>query len=185
MGTGLCGPWQQSATGWNRPDSPLRVWAEYYGTERVFVENRRSVPVNLNGWIIRDSAISAYRTLSGLPVINPGEATRSTKASLNLNNLPADNRAFEGDAVYLMEPAGALKTGNLRAWFPYPCNPDNCEDPQKGRVEITGVQYWSHPSRSRALQVRWQRPPASTALARSRSAGHLPRIWAARRCRTP
>ena len=137
---GLCGPWQQSASAWNRPDSQLRVWAQYYGTEKVFVENRGPSAVDLSGWIIRDSAISGYRTLPANTVIPPGEARLVYSGDLNLNNLPADNPAFEGDAVYLLEPAGALATGNLRAWFPYPCNPDECGDPLVGQVSISRVQ---------------------------------------------
>ena len=38
-----------------------------------------------------------------------------------------------------------MSTGNLRAWFPYPCNPDNCGDAQMGKVAITNVQYVDHP----------------------------------------
>ncbi len=122
------------------------MWARYYDTEKVYVQNNSPYPIDLNGWIIRDSAISAYRTLTGVPVIaakgQPGDVQEVYSGDLNLNNLPATNTAFEGDAVYLMEPAGGgLGTGNLRAWFPYPCNPDDCGDPQKGQVEITGVQY--------------------------------------------
>ena len=45
------------------------------------------------------------------------------------NNLPANNTSFVGDAAYLMDNAGPYETGNLRSWFPYPCNPDNCRDP--------------------------------------------------------
>ncbi len=137
------GLWTPNLCGGARyPDMNIRVWARYYSTEKVFVENNSPYPIDLSGWILRDSAISAYRTLPAGTVIPQGEVREIFSGDLNLNNLPAVNNAFEGDAVYLMEPAGGgLGTGNLRAWFPYPCNPDDCGDPQKGKVEITGVQY--------------------------------------------
>ena len=80
---------------------------------------------------------AAYRTLPAGTVIaaqgQPGDVRKVYSGDLNLNNLPADNNAFEGDAVYLMDlPGAALGTGNLRAWFPYPCNPDNCERRPEG-----------------------------------------------------
>ena len=76
-----------------------------------------------------------------MKIAGSGGVRRVFVGDLNLNNLPASNNAFEGDAVYLMEPAGGgLGTGNLRAWFPYPCNPDNCGDPHVGQVSISKVQ---------------------------------------------
>jgi hypothetical protein len=64
---------------------------------------------------------------------------------MNLNNLPPDNPAFEGDAVYLMDNASPFKTGNLRAWFPYPCNPDECGDVLQGKVAMQLVQIADPP----------------------------------------
>ena len=121
----------------------VRVWAKYYGTEEVYVQNNSPYDIDLGGWIIRDSAISAYKTLPApMAIAGNGGVRQVFVGDLNLNNLPASNNAFEGDAVYLMEPAGGgLGTGNLRAWFPYPCNPDNCGDPQKGNgAQITSIQ---------------------------------------------
>ena len=64
--------------------------------------------IDLSGWIIRDSAISGYRTLpAGTVIAGSGGVREVYSGDMNLNNLPADNAAFEGDAVYLMEPAGA------------------------------------------------------------------------------
>ncbi len=139
------GLWTPNLCGGARyPDMNIRVWAKYYGTEEVYVQNNSPYPIDLGGWIIRDSAISAYKTLPAPMVIDGNGGVRQVfVGDLNLNNLPASNNAFEGDAVYLMEPAGGgLGTGNLRAWFPYPCNPDNCGDPQAGNgAQITSIMH--------------------------------------------
>ncbi len=140
------GLWSANLCGsWRYPDMNVRVWAKYYGTKTVYIENNSPYAIDLSGWIIRDSAISGYRTLPAGTVIASGAVREVYSGDLNLNNLPASNPAFEGDAMYLMEPAGPFGTGNLRAWFPYPCNPDNCGDPQQGRVSITNVQYTEPP----------------------------------------
>ena len=135
------GLWSRDLCGaWSQPDANLRVWAKYSGTEQVYVENRGGAAVDLSGWTIRDSAISAYRKLPPGTVVGAGEVREVYTGDMNLNNLPANNAAFEGDAVYLMDNSGPFNTGNLRAWFPYPCNPDECGDELQGKVSITRVQ---------------------------------------------
>lgn len=115
----------------------LRVWAKYWGTEEVYVENRSGFDVNLSGWTVRDSAISGYRTLPAGTIVPAGAVRMVYRGDMNLNNLPPDNAAFEGDAVYLMDNAGPYGTGNLRAWFPYPCDPDDCRDVLRGSLDMT------------------------------------------------
>ena len=152
------GLWTPNLCGGPRyPDMNIRVWAKYYGTEEVYVQNNSPYDIDLSGWIIRDSAISAYTTLPAgtRDRLGNGGVREVFVGDLNLNNLPATNNAFEGDAVYLMEPAGGgLGTGNLRAWFPYPCNPDDCGDPLQGKVSIS-----EGPVRGTAIT----RPPAPRA----------------------
>ena len=168
------GLWTPNLCGGSRyPDMNVRVWAKYYGTEEVYVQNNSPYDIDLGGWIIRDSAISAYKTLPA-PMVIPGNGgvRQVFSGDLNLNNLPASNNAFEGDAVYLMEPAGGgLGTGNLRAWFPYPCNPDNCGDPQAGRVQITDLQYTEPP-----LQVP-SSPGSVAATATTDGSGSITVRW--------
>jgi titin len=92
---------------------------------------------------------------------------------LGLNNLPADNPAFEGDALYLMDNAGPLRTGNLRAWFPYPCNPDNCGDVLSGGITMSSPVLDSPP-------VRKPSNPGSVAATASTTAtGTAVVTWAA------
>ncbi len=167
------GLWARDACGpWRIPDLDIRLWAKYYGTERVYVENNGRAPIDLSGWIVRDAAISGYRTLPAGTVVAPGEVREVFAGDMNLNNLPADNPAFRGDAVYLMEPAGDTRTGNLRAWFPYPCNPDDCTDPLAGAIQIGAVG--TTPPATRAPSP----PGAVRATASTDGSGSIGVSWA-------
>ena len=114
----------------------LRVWAKYYDTEKVYVENRSgfaSISAVGRSATRRSTTARSRLAWSSRRV----RSERSTASPSDLNNLPADNAAFEGDAVYLMDNAGPYGTGNLRAWFPYPCNPDNCGDVLSGAITMS------------------------------------------------
>ena len=169
------GLWTPDLCGGPRyPDMNIRLWAKYYGTERVYVENNSPYDIDLSGWILRDSAISAYKTLpAGTVITGNGGVREIFTGDLNLNNLPATNNAFEGDAAYLMEPAGGgLGTGNLRAWFPYPCNPDSCADPLTGKVSITKVQEAAPPFTAPSA------PGSVAATASTDGSGNVAVTWA-------
>lgn len=142
----------------------LRMWVSYTQStpnpERVFIENQGAGPIDLGGWTLRDSALNVYKLpaptalgagqilevqfAAGTPTpIAPFPGVSFSLAApvgASFDNLPADNSKFVGDAAYLMDNTGVFATGNLRAWFPYPCNPDSCRDPLAGKVRITGVQ---------------------------------------------
>jgi fibronectin type 3 domain-containing protein len=151
----------------------LRVWAKYWGTEEVYVENLSGFDVDLSGWTIRDSAISGYRTLAAGTVVPAGGVRKVYSGDLNLNNLPADNAAFEGDAVFLLDNTGSLATGNLRAWFPYPCNPDNCGDVLTGGISMSAPFLSSPPVRKPS------NPGSVTAQATTDGSGNVTVTWAA------
>lgn len=168
------GLWSRDLCGSSRyPDMNVRVWAKYYGTEKVYVENNSPYAIDLSGWIIRDSAISGYRTLPAGTVIASGGVREVYSGDMNLNNLPASNPAFEGDAVYLMEPAGPFGTGNLRAWFPYPCNPDDCGDVLSGAITMSAPALDGTPVRKPSD------PGAVSATASTTAAGTATVTWAA------
>ncbi len=150
----------------------LRVWAQYWGTEEVYVENRSGFAVDLSGWTVRDSAISGYRVLPRGTVVPAGSVRRVFRGDMNLNNLPTDNAAFQGDAVYLMDNAGKYETGNLRAWFPYPCNPDDCTDPLQGKLAVDVVQSQD------PAQTKPSAPGSVTAVASSDGTGKATVTWA-------
>ena len=120
------------------------------GYEKVFIFNDAGTSISLAGWTMRDSALNLYRF--------PGDAYVPAGGSIEVrytdgandpaagvyylgadnwfDNLPADNPHFVGDSVYLMDTAGPYQTGNMRAWFPYPCNPDECGDPLVGALNV-------------------------------------------------
>ncbi len=154
------------------PAADLRIWAKYWGTEKVYVENRSGFDVDLSGWTLRDSALN-YRTLPTGTVVPAGQVREVFSGDLGLNNLPVVNDAFEGDAVYLMDTAGSLETGNLRAWFPYPCNPDNCRDPLVGAVDMELVQVSDPP------YTRPSAPGSVKAVATTDGTGAAVVTWAA------
>jgi hypothetical protein len=106
-------------------------------------------------------------------VVPAGEVREVYTGQMNLNNLPANNKEFEGDALYLLDTAGPYATGNLRAWFPYPCNPDDCTDPLAGRVEITRVQAGDPPLHAPSA------PGSRAATATTDGSGDVHLAWAA------
>ena len=169
------GLWSASLCGTRRyPGLDVRIWAKYWGTEQVWIENNGPTTIDLSGWIVRDAGINAYRTLPRGTVIASGRTRLVFTGDLNLNNLPSDNDAFEGDAVYLMEPATSrLRTGNLRAWFPYPCNPDACTDRLAGRVSVRATQVSDPP------QERPSAPGSVRAVASTDGTGRVTVSWAA------
>jgi endonuclease YncB( thermonuclease family) len=152
--------------------APLRVWAKYWGTEEVFVENLSGFDVDLSGWTIRDSAISGYRKLPVGTIVPAGQVRKVYSGDLNLNNLPADNAVFEGDAVFLLDNAGSLGTGNLRAWFPYPCSPDNCGDAMSGAITMSSPVLDSPPVRKPS------NPGSVAAQASTDGSGNVTVTWA-------
>ncbi len=144
------------------------------GYEKIFVFNDGGTAVDLSGWVLRDTALNKYRFPGGA-IVPPGGSlevrlTGVPAGAVNgaggvyylgyddawFGNLPADNPDFVGDAVLLMDSAGSLETGNLRTWFAYPCNPDACVDPLRGKVAVEGID-WSHgvdkPSAPRQVDV--------------------------------
>jgi endonuclease YncB( thermonuclease family) len=158
------------------------------GHEKVFIFNRGGSTTSLGGWTLRDSALNMYRfpsyaAVAGNSTIevrlangadDPGAGVYYAGDDDWFDNLPADNPYFAGDAAYLMDNAGPYQTGNLRAWAPYPCNPDECADPLKGALTVqtpaagdwrTGVDLPSAPRQvdlaagsNRDITVTWQPP---------------------------
>lgn len=124
------------------------------GHETVLVRNDGPADVAVAGWVLRDSALNSYRFPKGASVPAGGSVeVRLAKGTSDpargiyytgradswFTNLPVSNPDFVGDAAYLMDDAGSYDTGNLRAWFPYPCDPDDCVDPLRGKVAVGSV----------------------------------------------
>ncbi len=147
------GLWSKNYCG-TSPAASLRLsvsWDQSVdGHEKVFVFNDAASAISLSRWTLRDSALNLYRFPSNAVVPARGSIElRMTNGTDDpakgifyagddkwFDNLPADNPQFAGDAAYLMDDAGRYQTGNLRAWFPYPCNPDDCRDPLVGALAV-------------------------------------------------
>lgn len=185
------GLWSADLCG-ESPAAQVRLgvsWAQnVLGHEKVFVHNDGRDDLRLAGWTMRDTALNLYRFPSRAVVPAGGAIEVRMTTGDNqpaqgifyagegpwFDNLPAENEYFEGDAVYLMDDAGSYQTGNLRAAFAYPCNPDDCRDPLTGSVSVvtpsaaswrTGQEPPSSPRQvdvtsgaSGDLTVAWQRP---------------------------
>ncbi len=148
------GLWKANLCG-TSPEAKLRVVASWDqsvdGEERVYIINDNpGAAVNLGGWAIRDTALNiwwlpsgAYVPAGGSIEIRFAKGTHNPAAGIYytgkdnwFGNLPIDNSSFTGDAVYLMDAAGPYETGNLRAWGPYPCDPDNCVAGLSGKLSV-------------------------------------------------
>ena len=146
------------------PGAALRLavsWeSEVDGYEAIMIFNDGAAPVDISGWIVRDSALNKHTLPAGMVVpaygsvelrltdtgpVGDGVYYTGVPATADggswFDNLPAPNPEFVGDAAYLMDNAGPYSTGNIRAWYPYPCEPEDCVDPLKGKVDISGVTW--------------------------------------------
>ncbi len=150
---GRRGLWSADLCG-DSPAAEVRLgvsWAQnVLGHEKVFVFNDAATDLPVGGWTVRDSALNLYQFPPSAVVPaagsielrlttgddRPAQGVFYADAGPWLDNLPSENEFFEGDAVYLMDDAGNLQTGNLRAAFAYPCNPDDCRDPLKGSLSV-------------------------------------------------
>lgn len=152
------------------PGAQLRLavsWeSEVDGYEAIMIFNDGAAPVDIGGWIVRDSALNKHTLPAGMVVPANDSVELRLDAGTNgggvyytgvpadsevpkgswFDNLPAPNPEFVGDAVYLMDNAGPYSTGNIRAWYPYPCEPEDCVDPLKGKVDISGVTWEEDPT---------------------------------------
>ena len=159
------------------------------GYETVFITNDGG-NIGLGGWTLRDSALNKY-TFPGYASVaagqsievrltagpdDPANGVYYTGGGAWFGNLPADNTSFTGDVAYLMDNAGPYETGNLRTWFPYPCNPDDCIDPLLGKAAVlppdaadwnTGQELPSAPRQvdvtaaadnTGSISIAWQAP---------------------------
>lgn len=149
---GVCGPIEQDGAQlkltihWDAPGNDgTNVNGEY-----VIVRNVGSSPVDLSGWLLRDSALDAWFTFPGGSVLAPddyrvvhaglGSPGQPNPRDLYMNSpIPifpnTQSAKFIGDSAYLLDRNTAY-----RAWAEYPCLDDCASDPMLGKLRITGVQ---------------------------------------------
>lgn len=146
----FCGPIEQ-------PNASLSVIAHWNAQgndnanpngEYVIVRNTGLEPVDISGWLLRDSSLTSwfnfpdgsilapedYRVVhTGLGVPgqpNPRDLYMDSPTALLAN--PVADR-FIGDGAYLLDRSTAM-----RSWFEWPCVLD-CTDPAQGKLKITKV----------------------------------------------
>ena len=145
-----CGPVEQ-------PDADLKVTVVWdapgsdstnVNGEYVIVRNVGASPVDLSGWLLRDSSLTAWYHFPDGTVLVPGDF-RVARAGIGPAGVPTrydlymgsaaplfpntQDGAFLGDGAYLLDRKTAL-----RAYDEYPCIED-CTDPLKGLIRISKV----------------------------------------------
>lgn len=117
--------------------------------EQVIVRNAGTSPVDLSGWQLRDSSLTAWYTMPDGSVLAPDDY-RVVHVGSGVNGSPGPRDLymnstkalfsnvspvfFMGDGAYLLDRSSAV-----RSYFQYPCALD-CSDPLRGLVRITSVQ---------------------------------------------
>ena len=147
----FCGPVEQPdakiglTVVWDAPENDaMNINGEY-----TIVRNNGSTPVDLSGWLLRDSSLEAWYTFPPGSVLAPGDyvtvhvgsgTAGSPDPHDRYMNAPrpifanaATSPTLIGDGAYLLDTKTAY-----RAWTEYPCTTD-CADPAKGRVIISKV----------------------------------------------
>jgi micrococcal nuclease len=117
--------------------------------EQIIVRNIGSVPVDLSGWLLRDSSNTSWFTMpkgsvlapNDFRVVHVGTGTNGSPKprDLYMNSTRAlfsntSTSFFMGDGAYLLDPSTSI-----RSYFQYPCVLD-CSDSLRGIVRIRTVQ---------------------------------------------
>ena len=117
--------------------------------EQIIVRNIGSAPVDISGWLLRDSSLTSWFTMPNGSVLAPndfrvvhvgsGTSGLPQPRDLYMNSTKAlfsnpSTSYFMGDAAYLLDRSTAI-----RSYFQYPCVLD-CTDALRGFVRIRAVQ---------------------------------------------
>ncbi len=147
----FCGPVEQ-------PDAQVSVVVNWdapgndnvnINGERVIVRNVGAAPVDLSGWQLRDSSLTAWFDMPNGSVLAPNDY-RVVHVGSGANGFPEPRdlymnstkalfsnvspHFFMGDGAYLLDRSSAV-----RSFILYPCALD-CSDALRGRVRIAAVQ---------------------------------------------
>ncbi len=146
----FCGPIEQ-------PDASLSVIAHWNAGgndnanpngEYVIVRNTGLEPVDISGWLLRDSSLTSWFNFPDGSILAP-EDYRVVHTGIGVPGQP-DSRdlyidsptallantvpdRFIGDGAYLLDRSTAMRT-----WFEWPCLLD-CTDPAQGKLKIAQV----------------------------------------------
>ena len=152
----MCGPLEQPGASislrvvWDAPEND----AANINGEYVIVRNTGTAPVDLTGWLLRDSSLEAWFTFPPGSLLAPDDY-RVVHVGAGTNGQPQPRDLYMqatkpifanvvtspliGDGAYLLDRSTAY-----RAWTEYPCTVD-CADALVGRVRITKVNYKAPP----------------------------------------
>lgn len=146
----FCGPIEQ-------PNASVSVIAHWNAEgndnanpngEYVIVRNTGLDPIDISGWLLRDSSLTSWFTFPDGSVLasedyrvvhtgfgvpgqpNPRDLYMDSPSALLAN--PVDDR-YIGDGAYLLDRSTAM-----RFWFEWPCVLD-CTDPAQGKLKIAKV----------------------------------------------
>lgn len=152
----LCGPVEQPDARialtpvWDAPEND----AVNLNGEYVVVRNVGASPVDLTGWLLRDSSLEAWFTFPGgsvlaaddYRIVHVGQGTGGQPNPRDLymgSTKPifpnARTTPLIGDGVYLLDRNTAY-----RSWFEYPCAAD-CSDVLRGKAVISKVNAVAPP----------------------------------------
>ncbi len=155
------GLWSPNLCGPSAPASvSVAVLSDPIGDDRnreyAMVTNHATTPLDISGWVVRDSSLTTFTFPAGT-VLRPGGFVRvwsgtgppgmpatdfrfGGPAQLFANWSTAPGR-FSGDAAYLFDRQPGFSYGNLRAWVHLPCVGAGCADPLVGKVRLGTVMY--------------------------------------------
>lgn len=143
-----CGPLEQPdaqlslLVNWDAPGND----AENINGEFSILRNIGATPVDVSGWLLRDSSLESWFTFPGGQIIEPNDyrvifvgVGEAESRSLFMNSprplfINATASPLLGDGAYLLDRNGAM-----RAYFQYPCIIDCRNDPLIGKLKITKV----------------------------------------------
>ena len=141
-----------------KPGSPVN-------NEWVLVRNEGTEPVDISGWLLRDSGNQGWYTFPGGSVLVPGDYrvvrtgrgqdTRPNPRDLYIGHTsrlypaPDKSNVLLGDGAYLLD-----RNGNYRFWREYPCIEDCLDDPLGGSVVIEDFSLGEKRGQKRA-QTQW------------------------------
>jgi micrococcal nuclease len=144
----FCGPIEQPEAqirlivNWDAPGND----AQNLNGEFIILRNVGSTPVDISGWLLRDSSLESWFTFPGGQVIAPNDyrvihvgAGVNESRSLYMNAarplfINATRSPLLGDGAYLLDRNTAV-----RAYFEYPCVLQCRTDPLIGKLRITNI----------------------------------------------
>ena len=135
--------------------------------EYVVVKNEGAAPVDISGWVLRDSGNQAWFPFPGGSILVPGDY-RVVHTGAGTPTLPQPRDLYVGHRARLYTAAGqgpALlgdgaylldRFGNFRFWREYPCTAECLDDPYRSALLIDNYSLGEKKGKKRA-QTQWVR----------------------------